>query len=205
MNLNLILCDNLELPAECCTPTKSKKSKGSKVNNTTDIILDDINQLLMDSNFNRNYICTHILNKLVQLTQSEYGLILHVRKVQGSIELHTQSITNMAWNAASKNFFVKHIDNPLIFKNVEDLLFGEILKEKRATMYNDYSKLERDFLPSGHPLIKRFLGIPVIVGGEPILILGVCNKLKRYRKKDIESVEKLMNVLAYLFIDLSLM
>jgi hypothetical protein len=38
-------------------------------------IMKDINLLLSDQNFDKNYICNHILNKLVQITNSEYGFL----------------------------------------------------------------------------------------------------------------------------------
>ena len=117
MNFNCTLCENLnisKLTCRCISKDKKHGKKKSK-NSITDTIIDDINQLLVDSEFNRNYICTHILNKIVQLTNSEYGLLMQVRyDAQGNIELHAHGITNMAWNLSSKEFFTQHINNPML-------------------------------------------------------------------------------------------
>jgi len=199
MSFSLVLCESFTLPKKCIFKCNKKKKR---VDDLTYTILDDINQLLVDSNFQRSYICTHILNKLVQLTKSEYGLLMQVKPIQGHLELHTYAITNMAWNYSSKEFFSKYISDPLIFKNLNDILFGDVVFTKEVVVCNDYKKLKRKSLPKGHPPIKRFLGIPIVLGGKPIMVLGVCNKLNKYVKADAERVENLMTVLAYLFIDL---
>ena len=201
MSFSLVLCENLSLPEKCiCKLNRRKKKKKNDV--LTDTILKDINQLLVDSKFERSYICTHILNKLVQLTKSEYGLLMQVKHMQGNIELHAYGITNMAWNSSSRDFFKQHIENPLIFRDMDSVLFGEVVTTKEVLVCNDYQKQERLKLPKGHPPIKRFLGIPIVIGGQPIMVLGVCNKLQKYKADDAFRVEKLMIILAYLFINL---
>lgn len=199
MSLNVVLCENLSLPSQCICNLKTRKNKRKYLR---DKIIQDINQILVDSNFERDYICTHILNKLVQLTKSEYGLLMEVKTCNDNIELHAYGITNMAWNASSRKFYEKRIDTPLIFKNLDNLFFGDVVKSKDILICNNYNKKERNILPKGHPPIKRFMGIPIVIGGKPIIILGVCNKLNKYKKRDALPVKELMNILAYLFINL---
>lgn len=204
MNFNVVLCENLQLPTswKCCTSTKRKRPKGDAV---TSRVIQDINQLLVDSNFDRNYLCAHILNKLVQLTKSEYGILMQVKyDGENQMELHAHGITNMAWNYASRDFFTRHIDSNLVFKNLERLLFGEILNKQEVRIVNDYPALGRNVLLSGHPPIHRMMGIPIIIGGRPILFLSVCNKLKDYKLEDAQRAEWILSILSYLFIDLDI-
>ena len=90
---------------------------------------------------------------------------------------------------------------PLIFRDIDRLLFKDVIQYNKAIIENKYDK-RRNILQKGHPPIKRFLGIPVTISDQPILVVGVCNKIGIYEKKDANMVNKLMNVLAYLFIDL---
>ena len=200
MSLNLVLCENLSLPSKCICKWKREKKDKSKVH--TETIIQDVNRLLIDSDFEREYICTHILNKLVQLTKSEYGLLMHVKECNGDVELHAHGITNMAWNSSSRKFFESYIDTPLVFKNIDNMLFGDVFSNKEVIIHNDYSKDKRSILPKGHPPIRRFMGIPILIGEKPIMILGVCNKIHKFKKKDALQVKHLMNILAYLFIQL---
>lgn len=199
MNFNCTLCENLNISKLTC---KCISKDNKKINTITDTIIEDINELLVDSEFNRNYICTHILNKIVQLTNSEYGLLMQVvHDEQNNIELHAHGITNMAWNFASREFYRQHIDNPLIFTNIDHLLFKDVIQYNKVIIENTYDT-SRNIIQKGHPPIKRFLGIPVTIANHPILVVGLCNKIQNYEKKDADKVNKLMNVLAYLFIDL---
>lgn len=201
MNCSFILCENLELPipSGCtCMFPKSHKS-------ITDEIIEDINQLLIDSKFNKMYISTHIINKLVQLTNSEHGMLLQVKyNIDNEPELHSKAITNIAWNLASRKFYSKYIENEnLVFKNIKNTTFGNIFYSSKVVIKNDYNVQNNNNLPDGHPPIKRFLGIPVKIGNKVIAIIALCNKIKPYKKKDITTIQILLNIFGYLLINLN--
>ena len=193
------ICDHINLPnfIKC-------GSKKTQTNKDVEQIIADINILLNDSKFDRHYICTHILNKLVQITNSEYGFLGKiVEEKDGQQSLYTYAVTNIAWNAASQQFFVDHINNALKFENM-NTLFGEVITTRKYKITNKYNQEERHILPDGHPMIKRFMGVPCVIGKKPIIMLGVCNKLSKYTKKDVDNVSTILNILSYLFLDFSL-
>jgi hypothetical protein len=201
MNLNFSLCgklcENIDLSnLSICKDSRKKLSRASR--NTKEII-KDINILLED--LDRNYICNHILNKLVQITGSEYGFLGKIEEEKGERVLYTYAITNIAWNASSQEFFLNNINNSLKFTKMNSFV-GDVINSGKYKIVNKYD-YSRNILPKGHPFTKRFLGVPSMFGNKPVAMLGVCNKLDKYTKKDVENVSLILNILSYLFIDLS--
>ncbi len=198
LNFNLCgsLCENLFLTFKCC-----KQAEKKSVDKDIKYVIDDINLLLAGPTFSKKFICSHILNKLVQLTGSEYGFIGKIVEEKSKPVLYTYAITNIAWNAASHKFFIDHVNSSLRFENM-DTLFGEVITSGKYKIINKYDAT-RNILPDGHPLTKRFLGVPSIKGGKSVAFLGVCNKIGKYTKKDVNKVSRILDILAYLFIDLS--
>jgi len=197
MTFNLVLCENFTFPSfKCAGKHRNSKRKTSVIN--------EINDLLSDPEFDRDFICTHVLNKLVQLTKSEYGFLGKVvYEPDGSPILHTFAITNIAWNSSSQQFFLDHIQTKLCFTNM-DTLFGDVILSGEPRLVNRYDATKRaGILPHGHPPIKRFMGVPALVAGRTIAMLGVCNKAGKYNKQDILNTSDLLSVLSYLFVDMS--
>lgn len=164
-------------------------------------IIKDLDRLLQDEEFDNKFICNHILNKLVQLTNSEYGFIGKIVETENGSILHIYSFTNIAWNSASNEFYHEHYNRNLYFTNM-NTLFGDTIKSGKYTICNNYDK-SRNVLPSGHPLIHRFMAVPSLVGGKCLIVAGFCNKFKKYTKKNAKDVEKILNLFSLLFIDLS--
>lgn len=185
------LCDNVNFSCN-----KSRKKR--KWSNCVKHIIQDVNMLLADSDFNRKYICNHILNKLVQLTGSEYGFIGKIVEEEKGPVLYTYAITNIAWDVASRHF----LERCFKFDNM-DTLFGDVITSGKYKIYNNYSMgCNNALLPHGHPIIKRFLGVPSKLGNKTVAMLGVCNKLEKYTKSDVKNIVRILNILSYLFIDL---
>ncbi len=209
MNFSLCgsLCENLFLTITCGNKKKKEKKEKKEKNgsmqnlnrNVRNIILD-INALLVGPDFDRSYICNHILNKLIQITGSEYGFIGKIVEEDGKPVLYTYAITNIAWNAASRKFFLDYENSTLRFDNM-NTLFGKVITSGEYKIVNEYDST-RCVQPIGHPFTKRFMGVPSLMGGKPVALLGVCNKLTKYTKKDVVNVSTTLDLLSYLFIDL---
>lgn len=199
MSVQFNLCGNLceELNVKTIMNIFKKRNDKYKIQ----YVVNDINRLLADSSFDRNYICNHILNKLVQLTQSEYGFIGKIIHEENGPVLHTYSITNIAWNASSQKFFLDHINTSLRFENM-NTLFGDVILSGKYKICNKYD-MSRSILPAGHPMVRRFMGVPCVLGDKNIIMAGFCNKINKFVKKDVTKVTTILNILAYLFIDIS--
>jgi len=174
----------------------------SKNKDKIQTIINDINILLANNDNNKEFICNHILNKIIQITNSEYGFIGKIIIEDNELILQTYAITNIAWNSASHQFYLDHLNHGLRFTNMETL-FGKVMTNNKSMIFNKYDT-KRTVLPNGHPLIKRFMGVVsnAQFDDHSVIMVGMCNKLENYNKKDVKNVQKLLDILAYLFIDL---
>jgi len=182
--MSFSLCSNLTIDFNI--KNLFKKSK----RNLTLEICNDLIDLVNDTYVDNNYIDRHILNKIIQITNSEYGFI---GKVIGD-KIHTKAITNIAWNMTSNEFYHNNRQHNMVF-DTDKTIFGCSVKQKSPKIFNKYDN-KRKILPKGHPKIKRFMGVPLLNKGEVIYFVGVCNKLTNYNKKDIINIQKILSVVS---------
>ena len=203
-DINLTLLENLDCINFFKNPFRKQPTEKDKVKE----IIKDINLLLESSEFNREYLCNHLLNKACQLTGSEYGFIGIIRnnkirdpktnKINCEQYLKTLAITNIAWNRASFAFYKQFLNDKFEFFNLPKTIFGISILNKKSTIINKYDN-SRNVLPPGHPPIKRFLGVPIIINGEVMMYVGMCNKLSNFTKKDVKMIEKVLNIVGVTF------
>lgn len=184
-----------------------RRKQPSKKDNVKEVI-KDINLLLESPDFNKEYLCNHLLNKSCQLTNSEYGFIGVIRdsktrdaktnEIHCEKYLKTLAITNIAWNVSSFNFYKKFVNDRFEFTNLPKTIFGISILNKKTKILNKYDTT-RNVLPRGHPPIKRFLGVPIVINGEVMVYIGLCNKLGDYSKKDGKMIEKVLNIVGVTF------
>lgn len=186
VEMNFSLCTNFSPEFKW---SKIRSHFKSKKTNIVETVTNDLIALIHDQYVDNKYIDSHILNKLIQITGSEYGFIGYI---DGDI-LQTTSITNIAWNKASFDFFKSNMNHNLQFPISRRVFFGESILDKKPIFVNKY-KISRNILPPGHPLIKRFLGFPVTSGDRVMYFVGLCNKLSNYNKSDLGMVKKVMGV-----------
>ena len=180
--MSFTLCNSFTVDLNIKNLFKNKK------NNLTLEVCNDLIDLINDEHVDNNYIDRHILNKIIQITNSEYGFI---GKVIGD-KLHTKAITNIAWDEASYKFYMKNREHNMVF-DTDKTIFGCSVKEKKPKIFNKYDN-NRKVLPKGHPRIKRFMGVPLINKGNVIYFVGVCNKLTNYNKTDVKNIQKILDV-----------
>ena len=175
---------------------KRKKEKYMKA------LVEDINSIMASEYVDNTFVMNHILNKICQLINAEYGFIARIEYTkEGLPQMYTYAISNIAWNSASFDFYQAHLDSPVMFNSV-DTLFGDAIESNKITIVNSYDA-GRLRLPPGHPMIKRFMGVPFSFGKDsrPVCIAGLCNKLKKFDKVDAMHVAKILNIVAYMFLN----
>ena len=166
------------------------------------VLVEDINRIISSDYVDSTFVMTHILNKICQLVNAEYGFIGRIEyTAEGVPQMYTYAISNIAWNSASFDFYQAHLDAPVMF-NSADTLFGDAIKANKTVIVNSYDP-ERLRLPAGHPMIKRFMGVPFSFGNgsRPVCIAGLCNKLRKFDKVDALHVTKILNIVAYMFLN----
>lgn len=171
---------------------------------STNDILTELHRLITNERMDKRFLSNHILNRIVQMTKSQYGFIGRVadQTINGTLQpvLDTYAVTNTAWDSASYPFFAEHIQHPIRFTEL-DTYIGSCMTTHKPVIVHQYDT-KRDKLPTGHPVIQRFVAIPCVIGGRVVSIIGLCNKKKKYTKKDIRNVLCILQPLTYLFITL---
>jgi PAS domain S-box-containing protein len=144
-----------------------------------------------------------LLSSLLELSNSEYGFIGEVLfrddgsalmeesflKIRGVPFLKTHSITNIAWDEATRNFYDEHYEQGMEFNNM-NTLFGAVIMTGRPVIANDpQSDLRRGGTPSGHPPLQAFLGFPLFSGAQLIGMVGVANRPEGYDSTLVELLQ----------------
>lgn len=120
----------------------------------------------------------HVLNKVVQFTQSEFGFIA---KPAGTTVFNIEMFAQ-----------TDHVTRDAEYRCITDSVIHEkVFKESKVFIDNKTS--ER------YPLIKRFAAFPIVHKGEPVAFIIVCNKFKTYKKKEIQPVKEMLEDIAYIF------
>jgi PAS domain S-box-containing protein len=141
----------------------------------------------------------YTLSVLLRFTQSEYGFVGEVLyDVDGNPFLKTHAITNIAWTDELRNFYEQHAAQGLEFKNLKTL-FGHVLKTGEPMISNSPgSDPRRGGLPSEHPSLNAFLGLPVFHDTKIIGMIGAANKPGGYDNLIIDELQPLLSTYANL-------
>lgn len=118
-----------------------------------------------------------LLNNLLSLTQSEYGFIGEVLHApEGQPYLKTWAITNIAWDEATRRFYDENAPKGLEFANLKTL-FGAVILSGKPLITNDPANHpKRSGIPSGHPPLRAFMGLPFFWHDTLIGMVGIANR-----------------------------
>ncbi len=126
-------------------------------------------------------VADSLLLHLIEATESEYGFIGEVlADPNGAPFLKTLAISNIAWDETTRRFYAEHAPAGLEFRNLRTL-FGAVLSSGELVVANDAPHDARaGGVPSGHPPLRAFLGVPLKHAGQMIGVVGVANRAGGY-------------------------
>ncbi|GHB35360.1 sensor histidine kinase [Mongoliitalea lutea] len=135
------------------------------------------------------------LDKILQITGSKFGFIGEILYDEnGQPFLRSHTLSNLAWDEASAEFFRNNYRAGIDFRNL-DTLFGYTLKTGEVVISNNVNADPRagHTTPKGHPPLERYIGIPVKKAGKFIGMMGFANKPTDYTQEDIDYLEPLIS------------
>ncbi|MFM7271409.1 MAG: ATP-binding protein [Actinomycetes bacterium] len=138
-----------------------------------------------------------LLDRLLAITNSEYGFLGEVLHDEaGAPFLKTYALTNLAWDDATLALFREQAAKGLEFHNLETL-FGRCLVTAEPVIANDAAHdARRAGIPTGHPPLDAFLGMPLHHGGAFIGMLGLANRPEGYDEALLARLEPVFSALA---------
>jgi len=132
------------------------------------------------------------LNRLLEITNSEYGFIGEVLFDESSLPwLKTLAISNIAWDEASRKLYEDNSASGLEFRNLQSL-FGHMMTTGEAVISNSpATDPRRCGIPPGHPSLNSFLGLPLLRGTRMVGMIGLANCPGGYSQEDVRFLEPL--------------
>jgi PAS domain S-box-containing protein len=138
-----------------------------------------------------------MLRELLQLTNSEYGLIGEVWPDEGQPVPRTYAITNIDWNGETHTLLARQAPT-LEFRNLKTL-FGHVMTSGQPVIANDPAHDPRvGEVPPGHPPIDAFLGLPFFYGGVMTGMVGVANRPGGYDEALVAYLQPFLGTCAQL-------
>jgi len=145
---------------------------------------------------NVRQVYSRILDGILSLTQSQYGVVGEIHYESGMPYLGEYALTSLGWDAATQaNFESTHKDR-LLFRHL-DTLFGEVIASREVLIVNDAPSDVRSSGPiMGHPEMRSFLGIPVYNGLEMVGLIAIANRPAGYSKETVEFLKPIISTCA---------
>ncbi len=127
--------------------------------------------------WSRKELFEEALENLLGLTGSECGFIGEIfEDAEGKPGLRTHAISDISWNAGSRQVFREQSGPGLEFRNPNTLI-GATLRTGEVVIANEpRTDLRSAGPPPGHPGFQSYLGLPIHAGGRLIGMVGVANR-----------------------------
>ncbi|MCU0446236.1 MAG: PAS domain S-box protein [Microscillaceae bacterium] len=161
-------------------------------------------QAFIRGEYSRQELFDYLLSVMLELTGSKFGFIGKVLQNEvGEPYLKVFSITNIAWNEETQKLYEDTFAQGMEFHNLHSL-FGYVLRTGEPIIANQPAQdPRRGGLPSGHPPLHCFLGIPVKKNTQMLGMLGIANQAHGYSQADIDFLEPFATTIAVIIEGLS--
>ena len=112
--------------------------------------------------------------------------------------MRARSLKRFSWNTETQALYEQHLAQELEFTNL-DTLFGAALRTGDPVISNNLAHdPRRASLPTGHPPIESFLGLPVYEEDRMIGLIGLATRLGGYDQEIIAFLAPLLTTCATL-------
>ena len=143
-----------------------------------------------------------LLEQLLKLTNSEYGLVGDVLKDEsGSPYLKLYGLSNLAWNEETDKLYEEYRQQGLEFRKLDNLFGLVVTSGKPVFSDGPANDTRRAGLPEGHPALSSFLGIPVYYGERLVGEVGLANRPGGYDQALLDSISPVIAALGQIIVD----
>ncbi len=144
-------------------------------------------------------IFNSLLASLLSLAESEYGFIDEMFSgPDGQPYLTARAITDISWNDETRKMYDQFVSGTLHFSNLNSL-FGAVMTTGAPVIANDApNDPRRCGIPSGHPALNAFLGLPLYSNREMVGVIGLANRPGGYDSEIVARLEPMVSACANL-------
>jgi len=118
------------------------------------------------------------LMEILRISGSHYGFIAELREdEQGRTHQQCLAISDIAWDAATRQLYAKNAPENLVFYAMDGLNAAALVSGE-AVIANNVPSDSRSSgrVPAGHPPVQTFLGLPMFHGQECMGAIGLANR-----------------------------
>jgi PAS domain S-box-containing protein len=138
------------------------------------------------------------LTEILRLTGSQYGYIAELRtEERGGVSQQCLAISNIAWDEETQKFYAANAPSGLVFHAMDGLNAAAVVSGE-PVFANDPPSDPRSShrLPTGHPALRTFLGLPLFHGRECVGSIGLANREGGYDEAVVTSAKPLLEACA---------
>ena len=177
--------------------TERKKSEEALQRSTE--LLDSIRraQSIFIEQGDTHAVFDELLQIIVKMTGSEFGFLDELRHDEkGTPYKLNLAISNISWDKESEALYEQLRSRNLEFRDLNNLAGLPATLGEPVITGDDRHDPRSGGLPSGHPPIHAFMGLPVRSGGEVIGVAGVANRPGGYDKEMAHFLEPYLTACA---------
>lgn len=143
-------------------------------------------------------VFSELLGGLIDVTESSYGFVGEVHHDEEGPFLRSWAISDIAWDHATREFFHAAMrDQGFLEFRKHDSLYGATLLTRQVVIANDAAHDPRaGGLPSGHPPLGAYLGLPIMHHGVMVGMAGLAGREGGYDDEIVERVQPLLSACA---------
>lgn len=130
-----------------------------------------------------------LLKVLLELTDSEYGFIGEVlTSTAGApyLRIVGHAITDISWDETTRNLYNDNLALGMEFHNLNTLFGAALVTREVVIANNPGNDPRRGGLPTGHPAMRSFMGIPIYSEGTMVGMAGLANRPSGYTDALVE-------------------
>ncbi|MDO6421511.1 PAS domain S-box protein [Saccharophagus degradans] len=136
----------------------------------------------------------NLLGGVLELAESEYGFVSEILYTENNEPyIRTHAIANRSTHDRYNAFFAAQGENPIEFFNLDSLLGAAITSCKPVIANSPTTDSRRAGVPDGHPQLESYLGIPIILNGSIIGLIGLANNPNGYNQALVDWLAPLIN------------
>lgn len=145
-----------------------------------------------------NTLWAFLKEALRELTGSRYALIGEVVQQSGVPALKLHAITDLSWSDDSRRLMQQLVSGDMMLTNPDSML-GQVFAGGEVVLSNRMAADPRGGgLPSGHPALHRYLGVPIRDGDRVIGMYAIANADDDYDAALVEWLEPFTSTCALL-------
>ncbi len=149
--------------------------------------LHSIVKILQQKSENIQRFLKYTLEEAIKLTESKIGYLFFYDEHKHQFEINTfsENIDKFCFlEAPSKTFLLDDTG-----------IWGEVVRKRKPIIINDFSKYteQKNGFPDGHPVLNRYMSLPIFVDEKIVAVVGIANKEPEYDNDDLYQVQLLMD------------